>query len=115
MNILSLVALFLAAVVFVAGLRLSTPDLKMFWDIPSLFIVVGGTLTELAKHPEFIPVPLLFTSTIPGGALTDQCYKTFHDEIIERLKDAGSVDGVLLLLHGAAVSVSVADIEGELL
>ena len=77
--------------------------------------VVGGTLTELAKHAEFTPVPLLFTSTIPGGALTDQCYKTFHDEIIERLKDAGVIDGVLLLLHGAAVSVSVADIEGELL
>lgn len=48
MNILSLVALFLAAVVFVAGLRLSTPDLKMFWDVPSVFIVVGGTLTSTA-------------------------------------------------------------------
>lgn len=77
--------------------------------------VVGGALSELAKHPEFVPVPLLFTSTIPGGALTDQCFTKFHDEIIELTKKAGHLDGVLLLLHGAAVSVSVADIEGELL
>ena len=77
--------------------------------------VVGGALSELAKHPNFTPVPLLFTSTIPGGALTDQCFSTFHDEIIERAKNAGQFDGVLLLLHGAAVSESVADIEGELL
>lgn len=77
--------------------------------------VVGGALSELAKHPDFLPVPLLFTSTIPGGALTDQCFTKFHDEIIELTKQAGQLDGVLLLLHGAAVSVSVADIEGELL
>lgn len=77
--------------------------------------VVGGSLSELKKHPDFVPVPLLFTSTIPGGALTDQCFKRFHDEIIELMKEAGHLDGILLLLHGAAVSVSVADIEGELL
>jgi len=77
--------------------------------------VVGGALSELAKHSDFVPVPLLFTSTIPGGALTDQCFNKFHDEIIDLAKNAGHLDGVLLLLHGAAVSVSVADIEGELL
>jgi microcystin degradation protein MlrC len=60
-------------------------------------------------------VPLLFTSTIPGGALTDQCFTKFHDEIIQLIKQAGHLDGVLLLLHGAAVSVGVDDIEGELL
>jgi microcystin degradation protein MlrC len=77
--------------------------------------VVGGALRELSQHPDFVPVPLLFTSTIPGGALTDQCFTKFHDEIIELIKQAGHLDGVLLLLHGAAVSVSVDDIEGELL
>jgi microcystin degradation protein MlrC len=77
--------------------------------------VVGGALSGLAKHPDFVPVPLLFTSTSPGGALTDQCFTKFHDEIIQLTKQAGHLDGVLLLLHGAAVSVSVDDIEGELL
>lgn len=80
--------------------------------------VVGGALTELAKHDGFTPVPLLFTSASPGGALTDHCYQEFHDEIMAGLKsehEKSALDGVLLLLHGAAVSVSVADIEGELL
>ena len=77
--------------------------------------VVGGALSGLAKYPDFVPVPLLFTSTSPGGSLTDQCFTKFHDEIIQLTKQAGHLDGVLLLLHGAAVSVSVDDIEGELL
>lgn len=77
--------------------------------------VVGGAVSELAKHANFTPVPLLFTSTIPGGALTDECFSTFHDEIIQRAEQSGQIDGVLLLLHGAAVSESVADIEGVLL
>lgn len=80
--------------------------------------VVGGTLKELSKHIDILPIPLLFTSTIPGGALTDSCYQEFHDEIMRELDKANQpskLDGVLLLLHGAAVSETVADIEGDLL
>jgi microcystin degradation protein MlrC len=77
--------------------------------------IVGGTLNELSKHPEFTPVPLLFASASPGGALTDSCYFELSDEILLRLKEAGDVDGVLLLLHGAAVTQSVDDLEGDLL
>lgn len=77
--------------------------------------IVGGTLQELAKDSQFQPVPLLFASANPGGALTDKCFYALHDEIIRRLKAAGPLDGVLLLLHGAAVAQSVDDVEGELL
>ena len=77
--------------------------------------VVGGALDELAKHSDYQPVPLLFASTIPGGALKDKCFNDLQMEIIERLKVAGPIDGILLLLHGAAVAESVDDIEGELL
>lgn len=77
--------------------------------------IVGGTLQELAKDSQFQPVPLLFASASPGGALTDNCFLALHNEIIERLKAAGPLDGVLLLLHGAAVAQSVDDVEGELL
>jgi len=44
--------------------------------------IVGGTLNELAKHSEFLPVPLLFASASPGGALTDECYFELSNEII---------------------------------
>lgn len=62
-----------------------------------------------------MPVPLLFASASPGGAISDECFFELHDEIMERLKAVGAVDGVLLLLHGAAVAQSVDDVEGHLL
>ncbi len=43
MNIFSLISLILASAILFVGLRLSTPDLKLFLDGPSLFIVLGGT------------------------------------------------------------------------
>ena len=77
--------------------------------------VVGGVLHELAMHSDYQSVPLLFASTSPGGPLTDNCFYSLQAEIIDRLKLAGPVDGILLLLHGAAVAESVDDVEGELL
>ncbi len=77
--------------------------------------VLGGALTKLG---DVEVVPLFFTSTSPGGPLSDSCYFTLRDEILERMRTAQSyekLDGVLLLLHGAAVSESVDDIEGDLL
>lgn len=48
MNIASIIGLILALIVLVVGLRLSTPDLKIFLDFPSLFIVLGGTFAATA-------------------------------------------------------------------
>lgn len=48
MNFYSIIAFIIASVVFFFGLKLATSDLKMFWDIPSLFIVFGGTLASAA-------------------------------------------------------------------
>lgn len=43
MNIFSLIGLIISGVVLFVGLRLSSSDLKIFFDGPSLFIVLGGT------------------------------------------------------------------------
>lgn len=48
MNIPTLMGLFLALAVFFAGLRMSSENLLIFLDFPSLFIVVGGTLAATA-------------------------------------------------------------------
>lgn len=48
MNIYSLIGLVSAAVVLVTGLFLATDDIKMFWDFPSLFIVVGGSIAAIS-------------------------------------------------------------------
>jgi chemotaxis protein MotA len=48
MNILAIISMMIASVVLYLGLRLATTDLSMFWDIPSLFIVFGGTFASAA-------------------------------------------------------------------
>ena len=76
--------------------------------------VMGGMLDALSGR-EAEAAPLLFGSTSPGGPLTDQCYEALRRELLDRLRAAGPVDGVLLALHGAAVAETVDDVEGDLL
>ncbi|MFG1494720.1 motility protein A [Halobacteriovorax sp. ZH4_bin.1] len=48
MNISTIIGFSMALFVFVVGLWLSSDDLKIFLDYPSLFIVTGGTLAATA-------------------------------------------------------------------
>jgi chemotaxis protein MotA len=48
MNIYSILAFIMSFSVLFIGLKLSTDDLRMFLDIPSIFIVVGGTIAATA-------------------------------------------------------------------
>ncbi len=48
MNFMSAIGLSLSFAVIFIGLRLSTPDLKIFIDGPSLFIVCGGTFAAVS-------------------------------------------------------------------
>lgn len=76
--------------------------------------VVGGALDVLKEAPATV-VPLLVASTCPGGYLTADCYTELKAEILRRLQRALPVDGVLLLLHGAAVAEQAPDLEGDLI
>jgi len=52
---------------------------------------------------------------MPSGPLTDDCYFTLRDEILEQLRAAMPLDIVLLNLHGAMMSESLRDCEGYFL
>ena len=75
---------------------------------------VGGMLAVLRQH-QAEPVPLLYASTCPGGPLTSECYAQLKGELIERLRQALPLDGVLLPLHGAAAVEDIGDLEGDLI
>jgi chemotaxis protein MotA len=60
MNIGSIFGLIISAVVFVVGLRLATDDLMMFWDAPSVFIVIGGTFAATAITYRIDKIFMLF-------------------------------------------------------
>ncbi|MDA0744984.1 MAG: M81 family metallopeptidase [bacterium] len=76
--------------------------------------VVGGMLNVL-KNRQATPVPLVFASTCPGGPIASDCYAQLKTELLDRLKQALPVDGVLLPLHGAATVEDVDDPEGDLI
>ena len=76
--------------------------------------VVGGALNTLRPAGTEI-VPLLSASTCPGGYITQSCYDELRGNLLQRLSAALPVDGVLLLLHGAAAAENVDDVEGDLI
>ncbi len=60
-------------------------------------------------------VPLLAASSVPGGPLTDACYSYLRDSLLGPLASSQHVDGVILALHGAMLTESETDPEGEIL
>jgi microcystin degradation protein MlrC len=78
---------------------------------PSL--LTGGRYPFLKELPaEFAPT--LFARSWPGGTLRAGDYQTLKDEIVERLRAAGPVDGVYLDLHGAMLVEGLEDAEADL-
>ena len=51
----------------------------------------------------------------PAVPIDHECYAQLKADLLEDLTNALPVDGVLLALHGAAVSTEVDDVEGDLL
>lgn len=73
---------------------------------------VGGFFEGLeANHID--PVPLVAAWTVPGGAITDDCYQTILSMIQTQLMSAGTLDGLLVAPHGAAVSEIYRDMDGH--
>jgi microcystin degradation protein MlrC len=60
-------------------------------------------------------VPLLWTSGGAGGTVTAEAFERIAGELVGRLSAAMPVDAIYLDLHGAMVSESFEDGEGELL
>lgn len=76
--------------------------------------VVGGMLKVLNKT-EFNISPTVFASCSPGGVITDKCYLSIKDKIISKINNIKDIKGVLLPMHGAAVTESIGDLEGDII
>ncbi|MCF6284153.1 MAG: M81 family metallopeptidase [Candidatus Hydrogenedentes bacterium] len=59
--------------------------------------------------------PVLAAWATPGGTVTDDAYESIVAELLDAIKAAGPLDGLLLALHGAMVSESFDDADGETL
>lgn len=59
--------------------------------------------------------PLLWCAAEPSGPVTDNTFDEISNRILEGLVKAGPLDGIYLDLHGAMITESLLDGEGELL
>ena len=76
--------------------------------------VVGGML-NIFNNTSFNISPTVFASCSPGGIIEDKCYIEIKNKIIEEIKNTQNLIGVLLPLHGAAVTETEGDLEGDLI
>lgn len=77
---------------------------------------LGGVL-EAAKRFGWTVLPTVDFRASPSATVTDEVVETFWREFVERAAPElkRGVDSIYLVLHGAMVSQSLPDVEGELL
>src|SRR5262245_50279103 len=75
-------------------------------EVPAFFSVLRASNVE--------PVPLLAAHAGASGTVTRAAFDALLGEMLERLKRAGPVDGVLLALHGAMAVEDEPDGESEI-
>lgn len=77
--------------------------------------IVAGYLAYQDERPDVDVVPLLYSGLTPMGASTAEAFEYLATRILSALRDGGPWDGVLMPLHGAAVSERCLDADGELI
>src|SRR5262249_42199148 len=75
---------------------------------------IGGFLDVLEPAGVEV-VPTVAANAVSSGPVPRAAFEHVRDALLDRLRAAGPVDGVLLALHGAMVLEDAADGEGELL
>ncbi|HEY8883729.1 MAG TPA: M81 family metallopeptidase [Chloroflexota bacterium] len=69
---------------------------------------------EASEKFGFEIVPLIFTFAGPIGTITKDAFDRLVGEMLDLLERHGPWDGVLLAIHGAAVSEEYPDVDGEI-
>lgn len=81
----------------------------------------GGTRTELGGFIDVLRgagvevVPTLAAGATPSGPVVYEDFRKMVNIVVDSIRSAGEVDGVLLSLHGSMVAVDVPETEGVLL
>jgi len=69
---------------------------------------------QIGEDKDVEVVPLIFAITGPIGTITADAFESISKEMLSLLETYGPWDGVLLSLHGAAVSEHYPDADGEI-
>lgn len=82
--------------------------------LSELNIGIGGFITAASASGHEL-VPTLWAAAVPSAQVTDEAFEHIVGTIVADLRHAAPVDAVYLCLHGAMVTQSHEDGEGELL
>ncbi len=72
---------------------------------------IGGFFAGLSAA-DIEAVPLFAARALPYGVIEKKSFKRLVDELLDELRTAGSLDGLLLAPHGATVSEAYPDADG---
>ncbi|MFP6762978.1 MAG: M81 family metallopeptidase [Planctomycetaceae bacterium] len=78
---------------------------------------LSGAL-QIADEAGWEVTPVIDMRATPGGPVEDAVFEQFSGAVLSAIQDsldADSLDGILLILHGAMVTQSQPDVEGELI
>lgn len=85
-------------------LKTEQPDMQIYRGqemVDGDLWMVRGVLQRLAEDDKAVPVPLMWATALPGGALTADNYAALRQETIDLLRQNGPFDGVVVVNHGA--------------
>lgn len=77
-------------------------------------IPIEGFVRAVARAGH-VPVPLAFANATPSAHVEDEAFERIMRAMLDALRGAGDVDALYLDLHGAMVTQSIEDGEGEVL
>jgi microcystin degradation protein MlrC len=69
----------------------------------------------ITADPDVQFIPLIRARALPGGPVDAGFYSEFKRELLELLRFAGPLDGLLLHMHGALYVTGLIDAEGDLI
>ena len=73
-----------------------------------------GFVEQMDRSGPWTPVPLRIALAHPGGPVEQRFFDEFLGEIDDGLKNAGALDGVFVVAHGAALATGSDDPDGDL-
>ena len=76
---------------------------------------IAGFVEATRSVPDIELVPVVWASAEPSAHVTDDAFERISTMILDGIKQADTLDGIYLDLHGAMVTESHEDGEGELL
>jgi microcystin degradation protein MlrC len=75
---------------------------------------IAGFL-EICSDNDFEVLPIMAAFAVSGGPLSSETFQKLTYELYQGIRDCGTVDGILLALHGAMITEEIADADGEIL